>query len=68
MAREKQDFRDNLEFINERFEGKQLITLKESSEYTGCTVKQLRLDKSFPIKRVGGRDYVPVVALARWLS
>ena len=67
MGREKEDFRDNLARICERFTG-ELITLKEAAEFLGIDFRGLQTDKSFPIKKVGGRYYVTVVALARWLS
>lgn len=67
MGREKEDFRDNLARICERFTG-ELITLKEASEYIGVSLRNIQADKTFPAKKVGGRYYVTVVALARWLS
>lgn len=67
MPREKEDFRDNLSRISERFSG-ELIPYLEACEYIGCTRKQMDRDRSFPKKKIGGRYYVTVVALARWLS
>ena len=64
---EKKDYRDNLERISDTFK-RELITMKEACEYIGCTPKQIHADKTFPTKKVGGRYYVTVVALARWLS
>lgn len=67
MPKEKENYRDNLERICERFKS-ELITLKEAAEFLGIDFRGLQTDKSFPIKKVGGRYYVTVVALARWLS
>lgn len=64
---EKRDYRDNLERLSQKFTG-ELIPYLEACNYIGCTRKQMDRDKSFPKKRVGGRYYVPVVALAKWLS
>ena len=64
---EKRDYRDNLERLSQKFTG-ELIPYIQACDYIGCTRKQMDRDKSFPKKRVGGRYYVPVVALAKWLS
>ncbi len=68
MAREKEDYRENLRLIFERFGEVQLLPLKKVAEYCGADVRYLRLDKEFPVKKIGGRYYVPAVSLARWLS
>ena len=67
MAREKTDFRDNLERITERFRT-ELIPLKEAAAYLGCDPRTLRDAEDSPVKKVGRMYYVPAVALARWLS
>jgi hypothetical protein len=64
---EKKDYRDNLERLSQKFSG-ELIPYLDACEYLGCTRKQMDKDKSFPKKKVGGRYYVAVVALAKWLS
>jgi hypothetical protein len=68
MAREKEDYRENLRLIAERFGSVQLIPLKQAAEYCGADVRILQKDKEFPVKKIVGRYYVPAVALARWLS
>lgn len=68
MAREKEDFRENLRLITEKFGCVQLIPLKHAAQYCGTDYRNLQKDKNFPIKKVAGRYYVPAVALARWLS
>ena len=67
MALEKKDYRDNLERICEKFKG-ELITLREAAEFLGIDFRGLQTDKTFPVKKVGGRYYITVVALAKWLS
>ncbi len=64
---EKKDFRDNLERLSQKFTG-ELIPYLDALSYIGCSRKQMDNDKSFPRKKVGGRYYVTVVALAKWLS
>jgi len=68
MAREKVDFRENLRLIYERFGEIQLIPLLKVAEYCGADKRYLQKDESFPVKKIGGRYYVPAVSLARWLS
>jgi hypothetical protein len=64
---EKRDYRDNLERISKRFSG-ELISLSEVVGYLGCDKRTLMADKTFPSKKVGGRYFVTIVALAKWLS
>lgn len=64
---EKQDFRDNLVRITEKF-STELIRVKEVATFLGVDLKSLNNDKTFPQKKVGGRWYVTTVALARWMS
>ena len=68
MAREKENYRENLRLITERFGDVQLIPLKQVAEYCGADVRTLQRDKELPIKKVVGRYYVPAVGLASWLS
>ena len=68
MPREKEDFRENLRLISERFGNVQLIPFKQAAEFCGADVRVLQKDKDFPIKKIVGRYYVPAVGLARWLS
>jgi hypothetical protein len=64
---EKKDYRDNLERISARFNG-ELIPLLDVVGYLGCDKRTLMADNTFPAKKVGGRYFVTVVALAKWLS
>lgn len=68
MSREKEDYRENLNLITEHFGDGQLITLRAAADYLGVHFRKLQNDKSFPLKKVGGRYYVPAVSLARWMS
>lgn len=64
---EKQDFRDNLVRVTEKF-STELIRVKEVATFLGVDLKSLNNDKTFPQKKVGGRWYISAVALARWMS
>ena len=68
MAREKEDFRENLRIIYERFGESQLIPFRKVAEFCGTDYRLLQNDKDFPLKKVAGRYFVPAVSLARWLS
>lgn len=68
MAREKENYRENLRLITERFGDVQLIPLKQVAEYCGADVRTLQKDKELPVKKIVGRYYVPAVGLASWLS
>lgn len=68
MPREKEDYRENLSNIIEKFGEVQLIPLKKAAEFCGVDTRLLQNDKSFPIKKVAGRYFVPALSFARWLS
>lgn len=71
MSIEKNDFRDNLQRLSERFPDKEIIPLKEVSEFLGCDPRTLLSDSKFPRKSFGTNRktyFVPIVGLARWLS
>lgn len=68
MAREKEMYRDNLERVIAHFGNVELIPLNQVGDFLGCHYRTLQRQKDFPVKKVGSRVYVTVVALARWLS
>lgn len=68
MPREKENYRENLRLITEKFGTVQLIPLKQVAEYCGADVRTLQKDDDLPVKKIVGRYYVPAVGLARWLS
>lgn len=69
MAREKECYRDNLVRIMEQFpEHPELIPLQPLSKWLGVHPERLKADRKFPLKKISGRYFAPVVLLARWLS
>ena len=68
MPREKEGFREQLARLTEKFPDREMITLPEACEVTGCYRQTLLRDKSFPRKKMGAVYRIPLVQLARWLS
>lgn len=66
MPREREGFRDVLQDIDERFEGRACLRIDEASEYVGLDRRTLLKDKTFPAKKVAGKYIVNTVLLARW--
>lgn len=62
MAREKEDFRDNLALLNDRFPDHDMLTVEEIMIVTGYKSKN-SVRKIFPL--VNAR--LSKVALARWM-
>ena len=62
MPREKECFRDNLERISERFPGKEMLSIKEVTDYTGLDRKTVK--KLFEFRE----SYISIVKLARGMS
>lgn len=65
--RDKENFRYNLERVREHFE-KEMIPLKEASEWLGIDQRRIQREKPSPAKKVGGRWYISQLSLARWIS
>lgn len=70
MAREKEDYRAQLEILLEAFPDRPQITLNQACKYLHKDCRTLQKDKTFPIKRCTKTGYqlVPIVGLARWLA
>lgn len=68
MSREKEDFRENLSRLTERFPGREAITITETATLLGRCTRTLRSDKTLPKVKVSREYVVPLVGLARWLS
>lgn len=69
MAREKECFRDWLAALRTEFgEDAMLVPVTRVSAYLKKDYRTLIADKTFPVKKIGGRYEVPIIGLARWLS
>lgn len=68
MSCEKEDYRSNMERVLEKFPNQEMISLNSVAEWVKIDKRNLMQDKNFPIKKVGGRYFVTVVGLSRWLS
>ena len=66
---EKELYHENLELLYQRF-GRDgpTVSLHQAAKYLHKDQRTLQADRSFPIKKVGGRYHVPLTGLARWLS
>ena len=67
MAREKEGFREQLARLDEKFPGRECITLQEACDLLGFYRRTLLNDKTFPRKMIGTAYAIPMVGLARWL-
>ena len=65
---EKATYRDNLEMLNKLYPNKAVITVNEAAEMLGRSRESLQTIEDFPLTKLGGRYYVSVANLARWLS
>lgn len=69
--REKENFREQLQRLMDRYPGREVIDIKEAADMLGVHPRTLRTDDSFPQRKIGGKTgpvVVPLVGLARWLS
>lgn len=68
MAKEKVDYRDNLEMLQGMFPGQVTITIQDACAILKRDKRALLRDRAFPAQKVGGRYAVPIVGLAKYLS
>lgn len=67
MSRERECFRDQLQVLQQKFEGQEVLTMDQSCQLLGLDRDALLHDKDFPAKKVGKRYIIPIVPLARWM-
>lgn len=67
MARERESFRDQLQVLQEKFPGQEVLTMDQSCRLLGVDRDALLHDRDFPAKKVGKRYIIPLVPLARWM-
>lgn len=68
MPQEKENYREHLARLSERFPGRETITIPETAALLGRCTRTVREDKSLPKVRLNREYLVPLVGLARWLS
>lgn len=69
MPREKEGYREQLARLDEKFPGREVLTLAEAQALLGDVYRTTILgDETFPVKKLSGKWIVPMVALARWLA
>lgn len=72
MPKVKESFLVQLDRLNARFPGREMISIKEACEVTGFCRETLLADKTFPVIRPGkvsnAKIAVSLVGLASWLS
>lgn len=71
--REKSGFREQLQALQDRFPGREVIDIKEAADMLGCCTRTLRESNTFPVIKIGnprghGPCKVSLVQLARWMS
>ena len=68
MAKERQDYRENLALIREAFPDKAVLSIKEVCTFLQRDRRTLLKDHAFPAQLVGGKYNISVVSLARYMS
>lgn len=70
MPREPNGYREQLEFLTERYPGQETLSIQEVCKMLRCGRRKLLADKTFPAKQVNGQGkyYIPIVGLARWMT
>lgn len=74
MPREREGFREQLARLDERYPGREMLTIDEAAELVDIGRRFITEIDGFPLLRVGctkkgsrGKYRVPKVGLARWM-
>lgn len=67
MAREKENYRRNLERLLKVFDGKDVLNLKEVAAYMRTDKDVLLRADDSPFEKIGGKWLTTIMALANWL-
>lgn len=65
---EKENYYAQIADLKETFPGVKQITITEAARYLGVDPRTLKADKSFPVKKLGGRYMVNLINFGRWLA
>lgn len=67
--REPDGYRQQLEYLTERYPDKDILTIVDVCKMFGCHRQTLLADKTFPAKRINGKGkyFISIVSLARWM-
>ena len=68
MARELEDYRDNIALLAQMFPNKATLSVEEAAAVIGCDKRTIISNNDVPTIRIGRRVAVPMVGLARYLS
>ena len=68
MAKERQDYRENLAIIRETFPDKAVLSIKDVCTFLQRDRRTLLKDHTFPAQLVGGKYAITIVGLARYMS
>ena len=68
--REKETYRDNLEYISGYFGGKRILTIPEVAKFVGTTANVLSKDERFRSYTFdyGKQRRISTASLARWMT
>lgn len=68
MAKERQDYRANLEMLQKMFPGRMALSINEVCATIRVDRRTLLKDRTFPARMIGGKYIISITALARYLG
>lgn len=68
MAKEREDYRANLEMLQAKYPGRCSLSIKEACTVMGRDRRTLLKDRAFPARMVGYKYVISIPALARYMS
>lgn len=68
--REPTGYREQLEFLTERYPGQDTLSIQQVCKMFRCGRRKLLADKTFPVKQFDdkGTYYIPIPGLAWWMT
>ncbi|HWQ74506.1 MAG TPA: hypothetical protein VN441_04260 [Syntrophomonas sp.] len=70
MPREPDGYREQLEYLTERYPDRDMLSIQEACKIFKCGRHKLLNDRTFPVKQFDGKGtyYIPIPGLARWMT
>lgn len=68
MAREREDYRANLEILQTKYPGRCSLTIQEACAVMERDRRTLLKDRAFPARMIGNKYVISISALARYMS
>lgn len=65
---QKATYHEHLSWLREEFQGETVVPITRVAKVLHRDYRNLLRDRTFPVQKMGGRYFVTIINLARWLA